>query len=83
MQQIYSIEVRNQYEALLQPNETATEKYQPLMEANSTTKEQLMPIKRKKKKKSSSKDNRIIEKRRSVNLAYSAYEKIPSSENQE
>lgn len=55
LQKFYSIAVRNCYEVLCHENQSATEKYQHLIDANNKTADELIPIKKKKVKISANK----------------------------
>ena len=83
IQSQYTILVRNRFEELYSDSQTATEKYQHLIDANGKAADKLIPEKKRKKKTQSSKDVRIKEKREEVNKAFSEYKQTPTSENQE
>ena len=83
IQSQYTILVRNRFEELYSDSQTATEKYQHLIDANGEAADKLIPEKKRKRKTQSSKDERIKEKREEVNKAFSEYKQTPTSENQE
>lgn len=74
---IYSIAVRNRYEALHVDNHSATEKYQLLIEANDKTTDELIPIKKRKQM------NVLQKKKFKINEAFFAFKETPTKENQE
>ena len=83
LQSQYTILVRNRFEELYSDGQTATEKYQHLIDANGEAAEKLIPEKTRKKQTQSSKDARIQKQRTEVNKAFSEYKQTPTSEHQE
>ena len=83
LQELYTIAVRNCYEQLYREDETATEDYQHLIDANRQAADGLISPKSKRKKKEIASDHRIDSKRKEVNKAFSAYQNQQTDENHE
>ena len=75
----YNVAVRNRYEALLKDEDTATERYQCLVDANNEAAEKLVPKKKKSLKNVLAEDLEVEKARKEVQQAFSAYEKSPCS----
>ena len=80
---MYIVSVRNRYEELVTGNENATEKYGKFIEANAETAEQLLPRKKRTKPSIISNDQRIVEARSRVQLAFANIQLLSSQENQQ
>ena len=79
----YTVSVRNRYEELVTGNENATEKYGKFIEANAETAEQLLPRKKRTKPSIILNDQRIVEARSKVQLAFANIQLLSSQENQQ
>ena len=75
---LYTVTVRNKYEALCQDGESITETYAHLMEANKETAKEHLPLKKKIKKKIASTDPRVDKARKLVQNASNNYIKRPT-----
>ena len=64
-------------------NETPTERYQHLIDANQETAEEMIPIKKRKKKRKTSADKRVEVIRNEVNEAFDKCNEQPANENRE
>ena len=83
LQHEYTVSVRNRYEELVTGNENATEKYGKFIEANAETAEQLLPRKKRTKPSIILNDQRIVEARSKVQLAFANIQLLLSQENQQ
>ena len=82
LQHRYTITIRNRYEQLYNEDESATEAYQHLIDANNQAAEEMIPHKRKRKKKETACDHRVECRRKEVNEAFSVYVNQPIGENE-
>ena len=80
---LYTISVRNRYEALCQDGESITETYEHLIESNEEAAKEHLPVKKKSKKKRASKDPRVEEVRKEVQDASDSYSRRSSKKNRE
>ena len=80
---LYTIRIKNRFESLCNSNETISETYNNLINANKETAKELIPSKQKSKKKRIAKDMRVVEARQKVEEASIVYFREPSDENRE
>ena len=80
---LYTVTVRNKYASLCTENESITETYAHLIQANDDTSKELLPRKKKSKKKQTSADPRVINAREKTHMASSAYAENPTERNRQ
>ena len=81
--ELYTIAVRNKYEALCQEDETVTETYAHLMKANEEAAKEYIPVKKRRKRRTAAQDPHIEEARKQVQTASDSYMKQPTEKNRE
>ena len=81
--ELFTVTVRNRYAALCQDEETVTETYAHLIEANKEAARQHLPVKKRTKKKSAAQDPRIEKARKQVQTASDSYTDQPTGKNRE
>ena len=77
LQERYTVLVRNRYAQLSCENDTVTESYQHLMQANNEAADELIPMKQKIKRIRASKNPVVVEAREEVNAAFKQYQENP------
>ena len=80
---LYTVSVRNKYASLCKENESITETYAQLIQANEETSKELLPQKKKDKMKRASADPRIIKAREKTQKASGAYTENPTERNRQ
>ena len=81
LSELYTVTVKNRYEALCQEGDTTTETYAHLITANREAAIEHLPVKKKGKKKVIAQDPRIEEARKMVQSASEIYSNKPSEKN--
>ena len=82
LQEQYTISIQNRFGELCKENDTATEEYQHLIQANNETAQKLMPPRKKRTKRQLSEDTRVVEARQKVQNAFNDYQKEPDKDHQ-
>ena len=80
---LYTVSVRNKYDALCQDGESSTETYAHLITANEEAAKDLLPLKKKARRKLKSTDPRVENARSKVQNASSLYCRRPTHRNRE
>ena len=82
LQQLYTVTVRNHYQALSNPQDDATKDYNNFILANKEAAKELIPLKKKRRQENTAKNKQIDSARQKVKKAFSTYQRTPNAENQ-